>query len=294
MSDAAPQAVPGAAAAANALAQRLTSGSTLKHFRSLLNKHIDKVNDAVTPLTQVSKLFGLQDGAISELLLRVPDYLQHLQQRINSKGPDRLTSKNAAEDINRLLLLLNKPCSPEISLTAVLTAAQLQQVRAALLQGVEDLKDLARQQQPAAAAEEEEAEEGLQLRSTPAKRNRTQVYADPGSGSLSGRQSESGYESASDFKLPAPPRTRRQAAIPAVAGSVLNAAAAAAAAAAGSMELEEEEAAAAAAEEGVDAADPAAAAAAAAAVDPATCGSSTSSSSRGAQQASTLAQPLTG
>jgi hypothetical protein len=32
-------------------------------------------------------------------------------------------------------------------------------------------------------------------------------------------------------KLPAPPRTRRQAAIPAVAGSVLNAAAAAAAAA---------------------------------------------------------------
>jgi hypothetical protein len=186
MPDAAPQPVPGAAAAAVAPAQQQL---TLTCLRTILNKHMERAGDAVTPLTQISKLFDLQDAPVSGLLLWVPDYLQDLQQRVNSNGPDKITSHSAVCYTMRLLQLLDSPRSPEASLTAVLTAAQLQQVRAALQQGVQDLKGITdQQQQPAAApAAAAAAGEGRQLR-TPPKRKRTQAYVDPGSGRLSGRQ----------------------------------------------------------------------------------------------------------
>jgi hypothetical protein len=174
MAYAAPQPVPGAAAAAYAPAHQLL---TLPALKTILKKHINRVSAAVTPLTQISDLYELEGAPVSELLLLVPGYMQHLQQRVNSNGQDRLAVSSASGYIKRLLLLSNRPPSPEASLQAVLTAFQLQQVWEALELGVQEFEGLLQQQQPPPAATAAGAVAGRQPR-TPAKRKRLQSYAD--------------------------------------------------------------------------------------------------------------------
>lgn len=85
MSDVEEQQYHGAAAEALAAAGDPAAGAlvpadqlTLQQLSEIISKTgRDRAGDLLTPLTQITRIYSLHNVAVSQLLKKVPDYLQH-------------------------------------------------------------------------------------------------------------------------------------------------------------------------------------------------------------------------